>query len=228
MSGTEPEGQPRQPAGAHPGGRFEPSRRQEADRARGGKRYLDREQIERLFSLLDERLRARGVSAGLFVVGGAALAMGPMQGRLTADVDVASLDEQVAIEAEQLGIEEGLPRDWLNSSAAPWVPSRKVEQPDGRPGLTVVYAEPEQLLAMKIVAHRRRDAEDIPALAAELGMTGAPPPEFERLLRSVYGGEGELAQMVGGPQHLVDDEVRQLAEAAARLASRPPRRSFVE
>lgn len=80
---------------------------------------FSRERIEQLFARLDERIRARGISASLYVVGGAALAMGTMGRRLTRDIDVAYLDAAVAAEAEQLGREEGLPRDWLNSSAAP-------------------------------------------------------------------------------------------------------------
>ncbi len=148
--------------------------------------------------------------------------MGSMGRRLTVDIDVAHLDDVVAAEAEQLAVEEGLPPRWLNSSAAPWVPSTSPVSPGGgAAGLTVVYAKPEQLLAMKIVAQRRRDAEDISALASVLGMTGAPASKFESLLRSVYGGEGELAQVIGGSEDGIDDEVRHLAVAASRLAKSP-------
>lgn len=123
---------------------------------------------------------------------------------------------------EQQALEEGLPPHWLNSSAAPWVPSTSPVSRGGEAaGLTVVYAKPEQLLAMKIVAHRRRDAEDISALASVLGMTGAPGLDVRSLLRSVYGGEGELAQVIGGPEDGIDDELRHLAETASRLAESP-------
>lgn len=63
----------------------------------------------------------------------------------------------------------GLPPRWLNPGAAPWVPPREVTPPRGI-GLTVDYAPPEHLLAMKMVAMRERDYADIALLATALGV----------------------------------------------------------
>lgn len=136
-------------------------------------------------------------------------------GRLTRDVDVSSLDSAVAAEAAAIAAEEHLPPTWLNASAAPWVPTPEPAPEEASPGLTVRYAPPEHLLAMKIVAHRARDLDDIRALVDLLGLRGAGPEAFERILRSAYPAEGELQQVLGVPDAYLNDEIRLLAGTVA-------------
>jgi hypothetical protein len=190
---------------------------------------LDRERITALLGLLDARLRNRGESATLYVVGGAAVAATVADRRVTQDVDVAWLDAAVAEEARAIAAAERLPDTWLNASAAPWVParpsavSRLAEGPqaqDLRSGLTVVYAPAEHLLAMKMLALRVLDAPDIVALAAHLDLSGAPPPRFEQILRSAYPREGELAQMLGVAEDDAEAEVRGISQRVATLVAR--------
>ncbi len=76
-----------------------------------------------MLGVLDQRLRELGVSAHLYVVGGAAVAVTVADRRVTRDVDVASLDAVVRSQAEQIAATEGLPVTWLNAAAAPWIPS---------------------------------------------------------------------------------------------------------
>lgn len=65
------------------------------------------------------------------------------------------------------------------------------------PGLTVYVTPAKHLLAMKLVALRRRDEPDIIALATDLGLTRATAPDFAYLLAEVYVGEGALEQALG-------------------------------
>lgn len=79
------------------------------------------EETAELLAELDERLRARGLAAAVFVVGGAALAAnhGDRE-RLTEDVDALTRDQVVMEEARALARERGLPASWLNSNASMW------------------------------------------------------------------------------------------------------------
>lgn len=160
---------------------------------------FDRRRTEELLRLLDTRLRARGVSASIYLVGGAAIALTVHESRRTADLDVLVSDPVVLEEADALGVEQGLPPGWLNTSAAPWIPPRppKAVQRSTAPGLTVHVAPAKHLLAMKLVALRRQDQLDIIALATDLGMSQATAQDFADLLAEVYVGEGVLEQALG-------------------------------
>ena len=190
-----------------------PARRQRVD--------LDGERIEQLLHRLDARLRDREVAAVVHVVGGAAVLAATGLRRVTRDVDVAHLDPVVAEEARALAKEEGLPPDWLSAAAGPWAPPGAARTPSGAgSGLTVVYASPAELLAMKMVALRSQDAPDIVALSVTLGLHGEPSAAFEALLRQVYPDFSNLALLLGVADDDLDDEISAVARAVARLVSR--------
>lgn len=121
-------------------------------------------EIAALLGRLDGRLRARGESASVFIVGGAAVAAGSRHYlRRTEDIDAITRDEIVLHEARALAAEIGLPRNWLNARASMWMPP----VPDdaltqvAEPGLHITYASDEFLLATKLIAQRRKDSRDI-------------------------------------------------------------------
>jgi len=128
---------------------------------------LDAARVSELLALLDERLQRRGVAASVYVVGGVAVALQAQPRRLSLDVDAMASNQAVFEEAEAMAAEEGLPPNWLNSAAQPWLPPRPREARIKwtTPGLDVHLAPPEHLLAMKIVAFRDRDVDDIKDLA---------------------------------------------------------------
>lgn len=90
----------------------------------GGARHtFTAEQVTTLLAELGQRLRKRGVAAAVFVVGGAAIAATNVRdGRLTADIDALTDDQVVLEEPAVLAVERGLPPDWINLSARPWMP----------------------------------------------------------------------------------------------------------
>ena len=79
---------------------------------------LDADGACALFGELSDRLAAAGVSAQLFVVGGAAMALAYDADRLTRDVDALFVPapEVRRIAAEMSG-PHGLELDWLNDAA---------------------------------------------------------------------------------------------------------------
>ncbi len=135
---------------------------------------LDRASIELAFRNLGDRLARRGVIADIYVFGGAAMALAYDARRSTRDIDAIFEPHGAVIEeARATSAELGLPPWWLNEQASSYVapggdPSaRRVFD---HPGLRVSAASPEHLLAMKVIAARRRDVDDIRLLVNHLGL----------------------------------------------------------
>jgi hypothetical protein len=77
-------------------------------------------------------------------------------------------------EAKAVANELGLPQWWLNEQASVYVaPGGDSAAPRvfDHPGLRVSAASPEHLLALKVLAARRRDSDDIRFLVKHLGLT---------------------------------------------------------
>src|SRR5215475_16144222 len=106
---------------------------------------------------------------------GAAMALAYDARRATRDIDAVFQPHGVVLdEAWAVAGELGLPRWWLNEQASVYV-ARGGDPAAPRifdhPGLRVSAASPEHLLAMKVLAARRRDAEDIRFLIKHLGLS---------------------------------------------------------
>ena len=141
---------------------------------------LDREAIERVLGRLADRLSARGVTADVYVFGGAAMAMAydaRRATRVSPDIDAIFVPHGVVLEEARAVAEEfGLPDWWLNEQASVYVaPGGDPDAPRilDRPGLRVTAASPEHLLAMKALAARRRDLDDLRLLVDHLKLTTA-------------------------------------------------------
>ena len=127
--------------------------------------------IEELLHELARRLSARGITATIRLVGGAALVSRNYRTSATFDVDAVFQPEGPVLEvAAEIAAERNLPPAWLNSDAKAYIPF--VDPTDWvelfRDGdVTVLTAPAKMLLAMKLKANRgRRDAEDIERLLA--------------------------------------------------------------
>ena len=130
---------------------------------------LDRVQLERAFTALGERLVRRGVVADVFVVGGAAMALAYDATRVTRDVDSLFVPHGVVLEdARNVAQDLGLPAWWLNEQASVYISGK--DDPGRRrvfdhPGLRVTAASPRHIFAMKALAARTRDVDDLRLLA---------------------------------------------------------------
>lgn len=162
---------------------------------------LDAARMRRLLAELGERLRAREIAASVYVVGGAAMALEYGREGLTPDIDAVVSHQAVIEEAQAMAASHGLPEEWLNSNAAAWVPPRPAwaRARPTKPGLTVHVAPAEHVLAMKLVASRRKDRPDIRLLIRHTGMVEATAEDYADLLKGVYPGEAMLAQLLGVP-----------------------------
>ena len=135
---------------------------------------MGRADLERAFTVLGDRLARRDVVADLFVVGGAAMALAYDATRVTRDVDAMFVPHGVVVEESRAVAEElGLPPWWLNEQASVYVSGK--EDPGKRrvfdhPNLRIMVASPEHIFAMKALAARARDVDDLRSLATLAGV----------------------------------------------------------
>lgn len=138
---------------------------------------MDRQEIVEALTALAAELESRGISAEMYIVGGAAIALAFDERRATRDIDAvfepkASVYEAAVVVGERLG----LPGGWLNDAVKGFLAG---DDPAAAPvldlpGLRCLAASPQTLLALKVLAHRvGEDEADVKLLASELGLTEA-------------------------------------------------------
>ncbi len=130
---------------------------------------MDREVMEGALMALSAELAARGVTARIYLVGGAVMVLSFNARLSTNDIDAAVHPaEEVLALARALSSRLGLPEDWLNDAAKAFIPVFK--EPDWRPvfrtgAIEIAAADERSMLAMKMRASRgRRDQSDIELL----------------------------------------------------------------
>lgn len=143
---------------------------------------------------LIDALADAGITGGVQIIGGAALALRYFDRSSTEDIDVRlqiTGDASDAVKA--IGRRRGWGDDWLNDAAAKYIPSfgQTVEWEtflDDR-GLELQVASADALLAMKLNANRPgRDNNDIAQLMALCGIDSLE--EAESLFEQYYPGDG--------------------------------------
>ncbi len=152
-------------------------------------RELTLEEIRGLLRELIRRLESDGLAITIRLVGGAAIALSGHSRRVTRDVDASySATDTVEQIIAAIADERGLPTNWLNSSAAAFIPSgatwNEINLGDGHHAFV---ASLDTLLAMKLSSARQRDMEDISFLVAALGIED--PNEAVRIAEELYGDD---------------------------------------
>lgn len=138
---------------------------------------MDRIEIMAALTDLAAELQRRDVSADMYVVGGAAIALAFDERRSTRDIDAVFEPKNVVYEAAGVVAEQrGLPAGWLNDAVKGFLAG---DDPAATPvldlpGLRCLAASPQTLLALKVLAHRvGEDEDDLRLLAGELGLERA-------------------------------------------------------
>lgn len=137
---------------------------------------LERSRIIEALERLDGELRARGVRAELFLVGGGVMCLAHEARPSTRDIDGWFTEPQVVRAAAAVVAQDmGLDADWLNDAAKGFVPAgASFELWRAFESLTVSVADARTLLAMKAAAARSDvDRADIRFLANLLGLRTA-------------------------------------------------------
>lgn len=138
---------------------------------------LDREEIHRLFELLDEELAAADARGELYLVGGAVMCLVLEARDATRDVDaVFRPTSEVRRAAARVAARAGVPDTWLNDSVKAFLSPRGEFDPYLELDHLKIYAaEPRYLLAMKCAAMRLgeefRDLDDVRYLLRHLDVS---------------------------------------------------------
>jgi hypothetical protein len=137
---------------------------------------LNRDEIESALAELAEQLDTRNVKAKIYLVGGAVMVLAFDARFTTGDIDGAiHPTDDVLAEAAEIGERRGLGAEWLNTSAAQFIPAFK--EPNWQPilksgNVEIVAADERSMLAMKMRAGRgSRDRPDINFLVRRCGVT---------------------------------------------------------
>lgn len=150
---------------------------------------MNRIEITAALTALAAELNRRGVSAEMYIVGGAAIALAFDERRATRDIDAVFEPKDVVYQAAAVVAEQrGLPTGWLNDAVKGFLEG---DDPAAAPildlpGLRCIAASPQTLLALKVLAHRvGEDEADLRLLARELGLERAD--EVLALAERTYG-----------------------------------------
>ena len=170
---------------------------------------MDRSAFLEALAEVAERLYQRGAVARIYVVDGAAMALAYDAERASHDIHSVILDGYGPLieVVREVARERGWPSTWLNDQAASYVPPA----PDtmarvvfDHPALHVLVASPEHLLAMKAMAGRRTDFDDLVRLIELVGAASAA--EVLAIVERVLGSQ------------VLSDRGRMAIEAAVQTA----------
>lgn len=124
------------------------------------------DEVRELLEELATRIDDAGITAGIRVVGGAALSILDRDRRSTSDVDAVIVPAGAAADiVATMATERGLPEDWLNDAALAYIPPVGADdwiEVMRRGSVSVSIGSVRMLLAMKLFANRGiRDSDDI-------------------------------------------------------------------
>lgn len=156
-------------------------------------KVLHREDIIRGLKQLADKAAERGISADIYVVGGAALALRYFDRDPTVDIDArVNRWDEISPIVEEISRENLWVENWFNVEASQFVPSwgkdAEWELIYSSAGINIYVASAEVLLMMKLAASRRgRDYLDAELLMSTTGLTDRK--QLEALFEEYFKGD---------------------------------------
>lgn len=144
---------------------------------------MNRHDIMRYFELVNEKLKTEGHRGEIVLAGGAVMLLVLKSREMTKDVDAyfGVPSEHVRNAALAVAREEGLPDDWLNDGVKGFFyGTPPQDQLASFSNLNVYHVSPRYMIAMKALAGRPEDIEDLKALIRFTGLN-----DVDQVLRVV-------------------------------------------
>ena len=178
------------------------------------RRTLTRAEVVGLLTEVGAVLERDGLHATLYVVGGAAMSITLDSRRITRDVDAVFRSEADGLRAaaREVATRHGLDPAWLNDTVTSMLVGMVTDDGEGEfevPGLSAGVASPEHLLAMKMLAGRDRDLDDLVVLFRHLGID-EPQRAVEITERVFAGGYPETAPPLEYLELLAEDVLERM------------------
>ncbi|MCS3493568.1 hypothetical protein M2368_002580 [Arthrobacter sp. JUb119] len=177
---------------------------------------LGRNRVVDLLAELERRLNEQGLNVRIRVVGGSAMLLHGLIDRATEDID-AYYSHRTEVEKiiEAMAAEHGLPKKWLNSSAAAFIPDNASWAPAPDSILSAVeVADLPTLTAMKLAAERDKDILDLGHLVNALRLS-----DTSELLELAYDKYGEDSIPLSGSRQNYEIVAEEAITVARRLRS---------
>ena len=138
---------------------------------------MNKQEIEKYLRMLGQELLQRQLTGEILLARGAVMLLKVQNREVTKDIDAYFNPEHAEIIREAIKViadREGLTYDWINDGVKGFFYTQPpVEQWAEYPGLRIYTPSLDYLLAMKLVAGRPQDIEDIKALAHELKLSSS-------------------------------------------------------
>lgn len=138
---------------------------------------MNKEDIEKYLRMLGQELLQRGVTGEILLAGGAVMLLKVQNREVTKDIDAYFNPGQANIirdAAKVIADREGLSYNWINEGVKGFFYTQPpAEEWAEYPGLRVYMASLDYLFAMKVVAGRPQDIDDIKALANVMSLSNA-------------------------------------------------------
>lgn len=135
---------------------------------------MKRKEIINVLKTLSDNLKNKGIRGDIYLVGGAAMVVAYDTKRETKDVDAIFVPKnEVKKASEEVANALNLKKDWLNDAVKGYFSEKKDTSSVtilDEPGLRVMSASVEYLLAMKLLSSRREDEADIKFLCEYSGI----------------------------------------------------------
>jgi hypothetical protein len=138
---------------------------------------VNKQDIEKYLRMLGQELLQRQMTGEILLAGGAVMLLRVQNREVTKDIDAYFPPGQADVirdAAKVVAEREGLADNWINDAVEGFFYTQPpTEEWAEYPGLRVYLTSLDYLFAMKVVAGRPQDVDDIKALARELNLSNA-------------------------------------------------------
>lgn len=170
----------------------------------GESKMFDRKVLDKLLDIINNKLKDRSIIGEIHLYGGAAMLLLFADRLSTKDIDAIFVPKNIFHDIiKKIEEEQHLQKDWLNDAVKGFFSDKSQDYPYKElSNLRIYVAEPEYLLAMKLISSRLEtlDISDIKMLINSLKIK--KKSELHKILNKYYYNSPFISTKVG---YVIDD-----------------------